>query len=167
MSENVALIMGVTSQDGAYLTELLLGKGYNRARNEAPLVRAQFAASRSSLHRPLIGMWAMMQQPKADDYVLATGESHSVREFVERAFAVIGRRIRWRGQGTDEVGIDDVTGEELVKVDPRYFRPTEVNALCGDPSEARAKLGWKHKVTFDDLVTEMVSEDLRALRTGG
>jgi GDPmannose 4,6-dehydratase len=113
------------------------------------------------------GMWAMMQQPKADDYVLATGESHSVREFVERAFAVIGRRIRWRGQGTDEVGIDDVTGEELVKVDPRYFRPTEVNALCGDPSEARAKLGWKHKVTFDDLVTEMVSEDLRALRTGG
>jgi GDPmannose 4,6-dehydratase len=113
------------------------------------------------------GMWAMMQQPKADDYVLATGESHSVREFVERAFAVIGRRIRWRGQGADEVGIDEATGEELVKVDPRYFRPTEVNALLGDPSKARAKLGWKHKVTFDDLVTEMVSEDLRALRAGG
>jgi GDPmannose 4,6-dehydratase len=110
------------------------------------------------------GMWLMMQQPKADDYVLATGEAHSVREFVERAFAVVGRRIRWRGEGLNEVGTDEASGKELVKVDPRYFRPTEVDILMGDPSKARAKLGWKHKVKFDDLVAEMVTSDLDAIR---
>ena len=94
------------------------------------------------------GMWMMMQQPKPDDYVLATGEGHTVREFVERAFAVVGRRIRWRGEGVNEVGIDEVNGKELIKVDPRYFRPTEVDVLLGDASKARAKLGWKHKGQF-------------------
>lgn len=112
------------------------------------------------------GMWLMMQQPKPDDYVLATGEAHSVREFVERAFAVVGRRVRWRGEGLNEVGIDDASGKELVKVDPRYFRPTEVDILMGDPSKARSKLGWKHKVKFDDLVAEMVTSDLDAIRAG-
>src|SRR5664279_2910812 len=112
------------------------------------------------------GMWLMMQQPKPDDYVLATGEAHSVREFVECAFNVVGRRIRWRGEGLNEIGIDEAGGKELVKVDPRYFRPTEVDILLGDPSKARSKLGWKHKVQFNDLVAEMVTSDLDAIRAG-
>jgi GDPmannose 4,6-dehydratase len=112
------------------------------------------------------GMWMIMQQPKPDDYVLATGESHSVREFVERAFSVVGRRIRWRGEGVSEVGIDEASGKELVKVDQRYFRPTEVDVLQGDASKARSKLGWKHRVTFDELVAELVTSDLNAVRAG-
>jgi GDPmannose 4,6-dehydratase len=108
------------------------------------------------------GMWAMLQQPQPDDYVLATGEAHSVREFVERAFTVAGRRIKWRGEGADEIGIDQANGKELVKIDPRYFRPTEVDSLVGDASKARTKLGWQHKVKFDDLVLEMVTADLKA-----
>jgi GDPmannose 4,6-dehydratase len=112
------------------------------------------------------GMWMMLQQPRPDDYVLATGDSHTVREFVERAFAAIGRTIHWRGEGTHETGIDKANGQELVKVDPRYFRPTEVDVLIGDASKARAALGWRHRVTFDALVTEMVEEDRKALRGG-
>ena len=112
------------------------------------------------------GMWLMMQQTKPDDYVLATGEAHSVREFIERAFAVVGRRIAWRGDGENEVGIDEVSSKELVKVDPHYFRPTEVDVLCGDAAKARSKLRWKPKVKFDDLVAELVTSDLNALRAG-
>ena len=110
------------------------------------------------------GMWMILQQPQPDDYVLATGDSHTVREFVERAFAVIDRRIKWRGEGEHETGIDEASGNELVKVDPRYFRPTEVDVLIGDASKAHAKLGWRHRVNFDVLVTEMVEEDRKALR---
>jgi GDPmannose 4,6-dehydratase len=106
------------------------------------------------------GMWRIVQQDAADDYVLATGETHSVREFVEKAFAVVGRRIEWRGQGVDEQGIDTVSGRVLVLIDPRYFRPTEVDLLLGDPSKARSRLGWSHTVSFDDLVREMVEADL-------
>jgi len=112
------------------------------------------------------GMWMMVQQPKPDDYVLATGEAHSVREFVERAFAVIGRHIQWRGAGVNEVGIDEASGKELIKVDLRYFRPTEVDALVGDASKAHSKLGWKHLVGFEELVGEMVTSDLNAARAG-
>lgn len=112
------------------------------------------------------GMWMMMQQPQPDDYVLATGESHTVRELVERSFAVVGRRIKWRGKGAGEIGIDEASGKELVKVDPRYFRPTEVDTLVGDASKARNKLGWKHRVGFDALVKEMVEEDRKAVRGG-
>jgi GDPmannose 4,6-dehydratase len=112
------------------------------------------------------GMWMMLQQPRPDDYVLATGDSHTVREFIERAFAAIGRTISWRGEGTHETGIDKANGRELVKVDPRYFRPTEVDVLIGDASKAHAALGWRHRVTFDALVTEMVEEDRKALRGG-
>jgi GDPmannose 4,6-dehydratase len=112
------------------------------------------------------GMWKILQQAKPDDYVLATGESHSVREFIERAFAVVGRRICWQRDGVDEVGLDQASGDVVVKVDPRYFRPTEVDELCGDPSKARAKLGWKHTMSFDDLVAEMVSHDREAVRAG-
>ena len=106
------------------------------------------------------GMWRILQQPEPDDYVLATGETHSVREFVEKAFAQIGIRIMWEGQGIDETGADSASGLVRVKVDPRYFRPTEVDHLVGDPSKARSKLGWQHKVSFDELVAEMVAADL-------
>jgi GDPmannose 4,6-dehydratase len=112
------------------------------------------------------GMWMILQQAQPDDYVLATGEGHTVREFIERAFAVISRRIKWRGKGKDEVGIDEASGKELIRVDPRYFRPTEVDDLIGDASKARARLGWKHRVGFDALVKEMVEEDRKAIRSG-
>jgi GDPmannose 4,6-dehydratase len=106
------------------------------------------------------GMWRILQQDEPDDYVLATGETHSVREFIELAFGCVQREIAWRGEGEDEVGIDRRTGQELVRVDPRYFRPTEVDLLLGDPSKARARLGWHHQVGFHDLVREMVEADL-------
>src|SRR6516225_4376576 len=106
------------------------------------------------------GMWLILQQPHPDDYVLATGEMHSVREFVERAFACIGRTIEWRGSGVDEKGLDARSGRILVEIDPRYFRPTEVDLLIGDSKKAREKLGWRHKVSFDALVAEMVQADL-------
>ena len=109
------------------------------------------------------GMWRIMQHSEPDDFVLATGEEHSVREFVERAFAEVGRRIVWRGAGVDEVGVDPASGAALVRVDPRYFRPTEVQTLLGDASKAREKLGWCPTVTFSELVTEMVASDLTRL----
>ena len=107
------------------------------------------------------GMWRILQQPEPDDYVLATGETYSVREFVDKAFAQIGIGIVWQGVGADEKGIDAGSGRVLVEVDPGYFRPTEVDFLIGDASKARAKLGWKHRVSFDDLVAEMVAADLK------
>jgi GDPmannose 4,6-dehydratase len=110
------------------------------------------------------GMWLMLQQPEPDDYVLATGEGHSVREFVEKAFAQIGRKIIWTGEGKSELGIEAGSGRVLVEIDPRYYRPTEAESLVGDPSKAREKLGWKHRVSFDSLVAEMVQEDLKLLR---
>jgi len=109
------------------------------------------------------GMWQILQQPEPDDYVLATGETHSVREFVEKAFAQIGVGLIWQGKGVEEEGIDIKTGRVLVKVDSRYFRPTEVDLLIGDPSKARTKLGWRHKVSFDELVAEMVAADIEAV----
>jgi GDPmannose 4,6-dehydratase len=111
------------------------------------------------------GMWLMLQQAAPGDYVLATGEAHSVREFVERAFLRIGRRIVWRGPAGsfEEVGIDARSGEVLVKIDPRYFRPAEVDRLLGDPTKARETLGWRHEVSFEELVDEMVDADVRAL----
>jgi GDPmannose 4,6-dehydratase len=110
------------------------------------------------------GMWLIAQQPEPDDYVLATGESHAVREFVEKAFAHVGRRIEWRGSGVAEQGIDAKTGRVIIEVDPNYFRPTEVDFLIGDPSKAHAKLGWRHKISFDELIREMVEADLAAAR---
>jgi GDPmannose 4,6-dehydratase len=112
------------------------------------------------------GMWMIVQQPEPDDFVLATGESHSVREFVERAFGHVGRQIVWRGKGVSEQGVEAASGRLLVEVDPRYFRPTEVDALLGDPSKARQKLGWRHKVSFNDLVQQMVDADVAMLRQG-
>jgi GDPmannose 4,6-dehydratase len=110
------------------------------------------------------GMWRMLQQPEPGDYVLATGQSFSVREFVARAFNCIGRTIRWQGDGVDEVGRDVESGEELVRVDPAYFRPLEVDRLIGDPTRARKHLGWHHRIGFDELVAEMVQADLKRLQ---
>jgi GDPmannose 4,6-dehydratase len=110
------------------------------------------------------GMWAVLQQPEPGDYVLATGEGHTVREFVEHAFAQIGRSIAWSGQGIDEIGTDSKSGKVIVRIDPRYFRPTEVERLLGDARKAREKLGWYPKIGFKTLVAEMVAEDLKAMR---
>jgi GDPmannose 4,6-dehydratase len=109
------------------------------------------------------GMWRILQQDVADDYVLATGEMHTVREFVEKSFAHVGVTIEWSGTGVDEVGRCSATGRELVKVDPRYFRPTEVDLLLGDPSKAREKLGWKHSTPFAELVRDMMESDLKLM----
>ncbi len=110
------------------------------------------------------GMWLMLQQDQPDDYVLATGETHSVREFVEAAFAEVDRRIVWSGSGVEEQGRDAATGQVLIEVDPRYFRPTEVELLLGDPSKARERLGWSHTTGFSDLVAQMVRSDLIAVK---
>jgi GDPmannose 4,6-dehydratase len=110
------------------------------------------------------GMWMIVQQDEPDDYVLATGERHSVREFVEKAFACVGRSIEWRGSGVDEKGIETRSGRALVEVDARYFRPTEVDLLVGDPSKAQKRLGWHHKTSFNAMVKEMVAADLAAVR---
>ena len=106
------------------------------------------------------GQWLILQQDEPDDFVLATGETHSVREFVELAFEHVGRTIEWRGSGVDEKGHDAKTGDVLVAIDPRFFRPTEVDLLLGDPSKAKAILGWVAKIKFKELVTEMVDSDL-------
>jgi GDPmannose 4,6-dehydratase len=109
------------------------------------------------------GMWLILQQDTPDDYVLATGEMHTVREFIELSFAEVGVRIEWSGSGVDEKGLDAKTGKVLVEVDPRYFRPAEVDLLLGDPTKARTVLGWEHKVQFKELVREMVQGDLEAV----
>jgi GDPmannose 4,6-dehydratase len=113
------------------------------------------------------GMWRILQQDQPDDYVLATGETHSVRELVELAFACIDRDLVWQGTGSDEVGVDRRSGRQLVRVDPRYFRPTEVDLLQGDPSKARERLGWRHQTSFADLVKEMVAADLIQVKREG
>lgn len=111
------------------------------------------------------GMWRILQQETADDYVLATGETQTVRSFVEAAFGVVGMSIDWRGTGVGERGFEAGTDRVLVEIDPRYFRPTEVELLVGDASKAREKLGWQHSATLPDLVAEMVQSDLQAVRS--
>jgi len=105
-------------------------------------------------------MWLMLQQDEPDDYVLATGETTLVRDFVSHAFAQIGIQLDWRGQGVEEKGVDVKSGRTLVEIDPRYFRPTEVELLIGDPSKAKKRLGWTHKTSWQQLCEEMVREDL-------
>ena len=107
------------------------------------------------------GMWQIVQQSEPGDYVLATGETHSVREFVELAFARVGKQVVWSGTGVEEVGQDGATGQALVRIDPNYFRPTEVDLLLGDPTRAREAFGWQHKTPFKQLVEEMVDMDLQ------
>jgi len=110
------------------------------------------------------GMWRIVQHPEPDDFVLGTGETHSVREFVEKAFALVDINIEWRGAGVEEEGVNAATGDVIVKVDPVYFRPTEVDLLLSDPAKARNVLGWEHKITFDQLVKDMVESDLALVR---
>lgn len=109
------------------------------------------------------GMWLMLQQDVPDDYVLATGENHSVREFVELAFAEIGGILEWEGEGVKEVGRDAESGQTLVEIDPAFFRPTDINATLGDASKARRVLGWKCRTSFAELVREMVAADIARL----
>ena len=107
-------------------------------------------------------MWLILQQPEPDDFVIATGEYHTVREFCTLAFHHVGIELEWRGDGLDEQGIDKNTGKVLVEVDPKYFRPAEVEQLLGDPSKAKAKLGWNpRKTSFEDLVKIMVEHDMK------
>jgi GDPmannose 4,6-dehydratase len=110
-------------------------------------------------------MWMMLQREKAEDFVIGTGETHSVKEFVEKAFAVVGITISWKGEGIDEIGYNQ-NGEEVVKIDPRYFRPTEVEFLLSDPTKAKTVLGWVPEVTFEELVKEMVEKDVEFLAAG-
>ena len=109
------------------------------------------------------GMWLMLQQDVADDYVLATGETTPVRDFVQWAFDDVGITLRWDGEGVGEKGYD-ADGRCIVAVDPRYFRPTEVDLLLGDDSKAAAKLGWRHELSVRDLAREMIREDLKVMR---
>ena len=109
------------------------------------------------------GMWRILQQDTPDDYVLATGETRSVREFVEAAFAEVDMKIEWTGQGVEEKGLLAGTDRVLVEVDPRYFRPTEVDLLIGDASRAQQRLGWTPTTTFDEMVTEMIRSDLKVI----
>lgn len=113
-------------------------------------------------------MWLMLQAEEAEDFVAATGETHPVREFVEKAFACVDIAIKWQGEGVDEVGVDaSDESRVLVRVDPKYFRPTEVDLLIGDPAKAKAKLGWEPRVHFDELVREMVESDLKLVDEKG
>jgi GDPmannose 4,6-dehydratase len=110
------------------------------------------------------GMWLMLQQPQGDDYVLATGTTTTVRQFAEWCFAELGMTIRWEGQGVDEKGFDAATGKCLISIDPRYFRPTEVDLLLGDPRKAETVLGWRHETSAHELAREMVREDLKLMQ---
>jgi GDPmannose 4,6-dehydratase len=111
------------------------------------------------------GMWLMLQQDKPDDYVLATGETTAVRQFVSWAFEDVGIHLDWQGEGVEEKGVDRLSGQVIVEVDPRYFRPTEVDLLIGDPTKAHDKLGWRHETSVRDLCREMVNEDLKVMQT--
>jgi GDPmannose 4,6-dehydratase len=109
-------------------------------------------------------MWLMLQKEKPDDYVIATGETHSIREFIEKAFTMLGISISWRGKNVDEVGIDAASGKTIIRIDPKYFRPTEVDLLLGDPSKAKAALAWKPSITFDQLVEIMAKADYEKIK---
>ena len=109
-------------------------------------------------------MWLMLQQGQADDYVIATNETRTVREFVERAFAAVGITVQWNGEGVDEIGKDKATGATIVKINPKFFRPAEVEILLGNPAKADAILGWERKISFDNLVKRMVENDMELVR---
>jgi len=112
-------------------------------------------------------MWRMLQQDTADDFVIATGETHTVREFIEAACEELDIELEWKGTGVEEVGIDTATGKEIIKINPRYFRPTEVDLLLGDPSKAKEKLDWEAEIKFADLAKLMTKSDYALLKSGG
>ena len=148
-----ALVTGITGQDGSYLAELLLAKGYE----VHGVVRRVSTFNRQRID-------AFRDGPAGDrlrgDFVVATGETHTVREFCERSFACAGIPLAWEGEGVDETGRCTKTGKTLVRVDPRYFRPAEVELLLGDPAKAKKLLGWEPTVTFEGLVEMMTKADL-------
>ena len=109
-------------------------------------------------------MWLMLQQDKPDDYVIATNETRTVREFVETAFSHVGMEISWVGEGVDEIGVDKATGRTVVKVNKKFFRPAEVDILLGDPSKAEKVLGWKREISFSQLVERMVNNDMERVQ---
>lgn len=109
-------------------------------------------------------MWMMLQQDRPDDYVIATNETRTVREFVQAAFAAAGMDVEFRGKGLEETGVDRATGRTVVRVNPKFFRPAEVELLLGDPSKAERELGWKRRISFDELVSRMVQNDLALVR---
>lgn len=155
------------NHESAMRGELFVTRKITRAAGEfcmgrkTPLMLGNLEARRDWGHAKdyMRGAWMMLQQEKPDDYVLASGETHSVREFVEKAFAASGRVIVWQGEGEHEKGIDKYSGQVLVSVDPALFRPLEIHCLTGDAGKARAKLGWRPEISFDDLVAEMVEAD--------
>ena len=112
-------------------------------------------------------MWLMLQQERPEDFVVATGETHTIREFVEACCEELGISLEWEGKGIDEVGVDKENGREIIKIDPKYFRPTEVNLLKGDPTKIKEVLGWEAKTKFSDLVRLMVKSDLELIKCGG
>jgi GDPmannose 4,6-dehydratase len=130
--------------------------------NPKPLIMGNIDALRDWGHaRDYVkGMWLMLQQEKPDDYILSTGEQHSVREFIEKAFLVAGKTVRWEGKGADEKGYDTDSNALLVVINPYYYRPTEVDTLLGDCTKAKNALGWSHEIQFLDLVKEMVNYDI-------
>ena len=113
------------------------------------------------------GMWRMLQQEKPEDFILATGEQHSVREFVECSFKELDIHIDWQGEGEHEIGINQVTGETIVGIDPKYYRPTEVETLLGDATKAKEILGWEAKTPFTELVKKMVHYDWEKVKKRG
>jgi len=119
------------------------------------------------MRRSMWGMWRMLQQPVAEDFVLATGETHAMREFAELAFRIAGIEIKWQGQAKNEIGIDAKTGKHLVEIDPKYYRPTEVDLLIGDAGKAKQKLGLQPKTSFEELVEIMVKADVEKVRKRG
>ena len=110
------------------------------------------------------GMWMMLQEEAGADYILASGETHTVRQFVEVAAEVLGMKIEWHGTGVDERGVDSVSGKEIVRISTEFYRPAEVDVLLGDPKNAKESLGWEPKVSFDELVVTMVEADVRRVR---
>ena len=107
----------------------------------------------------IYGMWLMLQQDKPDDFVLSTGECHSIKEFIEKSFRLKGFNIKWKGKCINEIGYDENTGRELIFVDSKYYRPTEVDILCGDATKAKNVLGWTPKILFNEIIEEMVNND--------
>jgi GDPmannose 4,6-dehydratase len=146
--------------------KITLGTAAIKAGKQECIYAGNLDAKRDWGYAPdyVLAMWLMLKQDAPGDYVIATGETHAVREFIEKAFAALGIFIGWKGKGVDETGVCKKTGKTIVRVDPKYFRPTEVDLLLGDPSKAKKTLGWKPSITFDQLVEIMVKADWEAVK---
>ncbi|KMQ50665.1 GDP-mannose 4,6-dehydratase [Chitinispirillum alkaliphilum] len=146
--------------------KITLGASAIKAGKQECLYMGNLDAKRDWGYAPdyVEAMWLMLQQDTPDDYVIATGQMHTVREFIEKAFLALGIRVGWKGKGEKELGIDTETGKTIVRIDPKYYRPAEVELLLGDPSKAKNKLAWKPRVCFDELVEIMIKTDYNNIR---